>query len=258
MFDQLGLKLAKQTVLYDREIGSLAEFQAALQGRREMDLMSRGDDSDIPPLRLERVATGKPGESAKNSNPIAESLQRTEQALGKEHHLDLRVRHPRPVTFEPAAGQASATTPEFLWADPESWREDQPFPTEKYLPRYEESKKRGPTPVAVAVKVKLPADWYGKDETRPEPDEVRLAAIGNGNLFVGTTLPPAKEKLLLDTCNWLLGRDDQLVKKGEEWSFPRVALSSRDQALWAWGTMLGLPVLFAYLGLVVLLVRRLR
>jgi hypothetical protein len=33
---------------------------------------------------------------------------------------------------------------------------------------------------------------------------------------------------------------------------------SREEQLWLWGTRLGLPVLFAYLGLVVLLVRRLR
>jgi len=75
---------------------------------------------------------------------------------------------------------------------------------------------------------------------------------------VGPTLPPAKEKLLLDTSNWLLGRDDQLVKQGEPRAYPRVALTEREQTLWNWGAILGLPLLFAYLGLVVMLFRRLR
>jgi hypothetical protein len=37
-----------------------------------------------------------------------------------------------------------------------------------------------------------------------------------------------------------------------------VALAERDRELWHWGTQLGLPLLFAYFGVVVLLVRRLR
>jgi hypothetical protein len=258
MLASLGLKLGKQTVLFDREIGTLAEYQAALQGRRDLDLMSRGDDSDVPPLMLERVKPVKSSDADRLPNPIRESLRLTARSLGKDQGLALRARHPRPVTFEPAVGKSAGVEAEFLLTDPESWTEDQPFPTEKYLPRYEDSKKRGPVSVAAGVEVPLPADWYSKDDARPEQTTVRVAAIGHGSLFVGPTLSPAREKLLLDSCNWLLGRDDQLAQEGTTWSLPRVDVSSREQLLWAWGTMLGLPGLFTYLGLVVLLVRRLR
>ena len=88
----------------------------------------------------------------------------------------------------------------------------------------------------------------------------------HGGVFIGSTLSPAKEKLLLDVCNWLLGRDDLLTKGGDEnrWQYPRLILADTQEtadtrlALWQWGARLGMPVLFAYLGLVVLLVRRLR
>ena len=35
-------------------------------------------------------------------------------------------------------------------------------------------------------------------------------------------------------------------------------MSDYEQTLWLWGARLGLPLLFAYLGAVVLLLRRLR
>ena len=37
---------------------------------------------------------------------------------------------------------------------------------------------------------------------------------------------------------------------------PRVNLSPMGYSLWLWGTRLGLPLLFVYIGLVVLMVRR--
>jgi hypothetical protein len=87
---------------------------------------------------------------------------------------------------------------------------------------------------------------------------VRLAVIGSGSIFVGPTLSPAREELLLDTCNWLLGRDDLLPKSNVIWNFPRVIMTDKDQTLWRWTGWFVLPGLFAYAGLVVLLLRRLR
>ena len=96
----------------------------------------------------------------------------------------------------------------------------------------------------------------------PKPDAkpatVRVAAIGSGHIFVGPELSPAKEELMVNTCNWLLGRDNLLRRSDLVWSFPRVALSAREHTLWNWGAWFGLPALFGYLGLVVLMVRRLR
>ena len=87
---------------------------------------------------------------------------------------------------------------------------------------------------------------------------LQTAALNLCMKKAGPSLSPAKEKLFLDVCNWLLGRDDLLTRDNQVWQYPRVALGTNEQALWLWGTRLGLPVLFVYLGLVVLLVRRRR
>jgi hypothetical protein len=42
------------------------------------------------------------------------------------------------------------------------------------------------------------------------------------------------------------------------WQYPRVEMSSENKELWHWGAFLGLPGLFVYIGLVVLMLRRLR
>src|SRR5262249_56105367 len=103
--------------------------------------------------------------------------------------------------------------------------------------------------------------------------------IGHGAPFAGTEVSPSQEKVLLDTCNWLLRRGDLLTKEGKEWSYPRLvlgesepataeetktpdateprlSLAEREKRMWLWGARLGLPALFAWLGVVVLLVRR--
>src|SRR5262249_41573623 len=114
----------------------------------------------------------------------------------------------------------------------------------------------GPFPIGVAAETPLPAAWYADKDAKPAT--VRMAVIGHGGIFVGKALSPVKEKLLLDTCNWLLGRDDLLTKAENRWQYPRVEMTEREHLLWQWGTRLGLPVLFAYVGLMVLMVRRLR
>jgi hypothetical protein len=62
---------------------------------------------------------------------------------------------------------------------------------------------------------------------------------------------------MINTANWLLGRDDYLPQDGVRWSYPRVDLQPRERSLWFWAA-LGLPILSVYLGVVVWLVRRLR
>jgi hypothetical protein len=151
----------------------------------------------------------------------------------------------------------------------ESWNDEQPFPTEKRIPQYErpklddpkrgtvEERRRGPFPIGVAVETTIPASWYGDGPPAKLP-EVRLAVLGHGGLFMGENLKPMNEKLFLDTANWLMGRDDLLARDSETWSYPRVSLSDERNALWQWGTRLGLPLVFVYLGMVMLLVRRMR
>src|SRR5262249_41060981 len=119
-----------------------------------------------------------------------------------------------------------------------------------------DARRRGHFPVGVAVEASLPEDW-GKDS---KGKTARGAAIGQAEGFVGPRVSPAREKLLLETANWLLGREEYLPQADKEWRYPRLALVPEDpeHKLWRWGTRLGLPVLFAYLGCVVVLFRRLR
>ena len=261
---KLGIKLGKQTILYNVESKSFAE--------RRTGLLVAGASVEVPPVDFETKGEAprplaKPDASHKPDNPIRQSMRIAARSLGR--NLDLRVRYPRPIYYEPRAGETTKFEPEFMLTPAATWNEDQPFPSRERVPRFEpakpddptkgtlDEKRRGPFPIGVAVETNLPSDWYA-DSKGTTPTTVRIAAIGNGAIFTGAELTPAKEELLLDTCNWLLGRDDLLPGADRVWQFPRVALSPREHTLWHWGAWLGLPGLFAYLGLVVLLVRRLR
>jgi hypothetical protein len=261
----LGIKFGKQTVLFNVESKSFAE--------RRTGLLVSGAGVEVPPVDFEGKTAaprplGKPDDSSpKKDNPIRASMRIAAHSLGK--NLDLRVRYPRPIYYESPDKKVPEFEPEFVVTSGASWNEDQPFPTAQRTPRFEppkpddpnagtpDEKRRGPFPIGVAVETNVPADWYA-DAKNTKPARVRVAAIGNGSLFTGTTLTPAKEELLLDTCNWLLGRDDLLPRADRVWDYPRVSLTSREYTLWRWGAWLGLPGLFTYMGLVVLMVRRLR
>jgi hypothetical protein len=156
----------------------------------------------------------------------------------------------------------------FLVTHEESWNTENPFIVDDKIPRFtpakdEDPKKNtvaeerpGPFPIAAAVETPLPPSWFGKDETRPK--QVRVAVIGSGGIFIGKSLQPMQEKMLLDVANWLLGRDDLLARDVGTWQYPRVSMSSLEFSLWEWGARLGLPLLFIYLGTVVMMVRRMR
>jgi hypothetical protein len=309
---QLGVKLGKQTVLFDTEVEGFAENRAGLS--------VAGAGVEVPPLLWD----WKPGEGLppgslqvpRPPNRIRESVRLTARGLGKDQALDVRIRHPRPVYYEPpkqtdarqlaaqavaplaapnwagetaalaalqkardAGGPAVATDPVFLMTSPRSWNEDDPFPTDTHIPQFEqpkrgkderkqlkpasmglETRRRGPFPIGVAFQTQLPGDWYASAADKPAT--VRLAVIGQGGFFTGKELPAAQEKLIVHTLNWLLGREDYLPREERVWSYPRVDATlppdSPTEKLWQLGTRLGLPVLFAYFGLVVLLIRRLR
>jgi hypothetical protein len=264
-FAELGIKFAKQTVLFNVESKAFAE--------RRGNLLIMGANVEVPAVEFDWPAgadqpLAQASLASMKANAIRESLRLTARSLGKDQQLDLRIQHPRPVYYQPAKGGSLTFDPVFMMTNAASWNDDQPFPTRERTPRYDPSKSEtfgkdpldkmrlGPFPIGVAVETTLPGAWYSEKDV--EPTKVRVAAIGHGGVFIGPKLPAAEEKLLLDICNWLLGRDDLLTKGNDRWQFPRVALSENDQALWQWGARLGMPVLFAYLGLVVLLVRRLR
>jgi hypothetical protein len=146
----------------------------------------------------------------------------------------------------------------FMLTTEESWREENPFPSRGKL-LWGEPGKRGPFPIGVAAEAPIPLGWFGNEHPVPESPSARIAVIGHGKWFVGDDLSPAKERLLLDTCNWLLRRDEVMVKdEGVRWSYPRVELSRRSKFLWSLGLAAGLPLLFVYLGVTIHWIRRLR
>ncbi len=152
--------------------------------------------------------------------------------------------------------------------------------------------RKGSFSVGVAAEVPIPAEWIdnkavaayaasvvGAFATSPpglafattNPDRfhaaltkdvktTRLVVFGHGGLFNGKDLDPGRETLLLQSVHWSLKREDQMPREaiGGNWRYPRVELSPVEHAGWRWGTFLGLPLLAAYFGLIVLMLRRLR
>jgi hypothetical protein len=261
---QLGIRFGKQTVLFNVESKAFAE--------RRSNPFSAGANVEVPPVEFEGAGLAtrsvlKLDTAPPLVNPLGQAMKIAAHSYGT-NNLNLRVQYPRPIYYEKAEANLPFE-PEFLMTNAASWNEEQPFPTrERNIPRFEppkaddasrgtlDEKRRGPFPIGVAVETPVPADWYVDKDARPAT--VRVAVIGSGHLFVGPELAPAKEELLLDTCNWLLGRDNLLRRSDEVWAFPRVSLSQREHTLWNWGAWFGLPALSLYLGLVVLMVRRLR
>lgn len=115
----------------------------------------------------------------------------------------------------------------------------------------------GGLPTFFAANAVLPADW-GVSTPPSDERKARIVAIGHGGWFSGPQLSVAQEALLIHSLNWLLGRDYRLPHARQVWSFPRVPMSERELYYWHTGTLLGLPVSFALLGLAVMMIRRTR
>ncbi len=179
-------------------------------------------------------------------------------------------------SIEPEKRKPLETAPQFLWTTQHCWIDSQPLPTRtRPVPQFEEPKKddptkgtldetrTGPFPVGVAIQATLPEKWYAGSSGKPAT--ARIAVIGHGAVFVDPELPPARQALLVQTCNWLLDRDVRGGKDRESpapvaaiWEYPRLELPPQEKDLWLWVGRLGLPLLFLYLGVIVLLVRRAR
>lgn len=262
----LGFKMPKQTVLYNVETKSFAE--------RRGNLIIQGTQVEVPPVEFDwKPGAGLPGRALSlrsqgekpRQHPIRTSLRLAGRSVGKGEAMDLRLRHPRPVYYQPRVQETPPIDHVLMMATTESWNEDNPFPSRERTPRFElpkkdpgegtvEEKRRGPFPIAAAAEVSTAL----LDKDTKNPLRERVAVIGHGGVFVGTTLTPVREKLLLDTCNWLLGRDDLLARDNEVWQYPRVLLSDTQKDLWHWGAFLGMPLLFVYIGLLVFMVRKMR
>jgi len=269
----LGFKMSKQTVLFDVESEAFAEQLGGV--------LTGGTGVEVPPLMSTwKAGAGRPtgitpsylaGAVTLDPHPIRQSLELAARSLGRNNSIDLRLRHPRPIYFDPPEkGPVLKFDPDILMTSADSWNDDQPFPTPERIPSYEapkdgkddpnkgtlEARRRGPFPVGAAVETTLPSVWFTEGEKKPE--SVRVAVLGESWFLIGPDLGAFKERLALDTINWLLGRDDFLARPSEPWSFPRIDMETKRRDLWRWAVQLGLPVLCAFAGVVVLLTRRLR
>lgn len=285
LLGQLGIHVGPQTVLFDMQAQDMAErrrrrFQDSASKVPSIAFPSTPDDAnalaeslrltgqlagttlDIP-LHYPRPVYFDPGSAG--------ALARYRAILGGTlAHAPQGVLAVLPSLLLPPEEAATAFSKQaFLFSDRAAWNEDYPYPSrEKPVPEFtagdlkdplrgtRDEKRRGPFPLGVAVQTTLPGDWYSASEGKPRA--TRLAVIGHGGIFVDPTLSPAREKVLLDTCNWLLGRDDLLNAEAPEWKYPRLTLESSAKDLWQRGAWLGLPLLFAFLGVFVLQLRSMR
>ncbi|MBY0229960.1 MAG: hypothetical protein K2W96_11820 [Gemmataceae bacterium] len=249
MLERLGFHLGKSTVLFNSDARAFAE--------RRQDVFRQETKVDTPALDFKtEVSEADPrlgGEARIREHPLRGGLRVLANSVGGG--FDLRYRFARPVYFD---GEKGGT---FLLTD-KGWNETKPFPSPDYRPRFTpprpddpdastlDARRRGPFSVGAAAEVAL------ENDAAP----ARVAVIGQGEAFVGAKLDPARERLLLQTANWLLGRDQYLPSKEHPWSYPRRPEKPEEPgySLWLWGGQAGLPLLAAFLGVVVLLYRRVR
>ncbi|OAI45336.1 hypothetical protein AYO44_02725 [Planctomycetaceae bacterium SCGC AG-212-F19] len=269
MLGHLGVKLPPQTILFDTDTEAFAARAGSPFGSPAR--------SEPPAVDFDwKPGAGRPNRAGRSTDvlpphPIHESMKLlarsfSTDAQGKALLADLRLRHPQPVYYDPPPGTRLDFDPELMMTSPASWNEDNPFPTPQRTPKFElpktdpkkgtvEEKRRGPFPIAAAFTARVPEAWYA--ELPRKPTVVRLAVIGHGGVFNGATLSPVREMFLVDTCNWLLGRDHELALKADVWKYPRVELTPRAYHMWAWA-WLALAIVFAFLGTAVWLVRHVR
>jgi hypothetical protein len=281
LLGDFGVQMPAQTIMYDVENEAMAD--------RTERVLLLGAAPEVPPVEFEPAAA--PGKSLMlTARSFGKSLPAELRLRHSRPVYHMRWRVPKDTAASTAAALAapwalgpyealavvagrSGESPDesevFLKTDKTCWNDDSPFPTEKRIPQYERPKpddprkgkleemRRGPFPIGIAFEAPVPASWFG-DKTPDKLPTVRLAVVGNGGVFMGKSLTPMREKLLLDVSNWLLGRDDLLARDNQTWQYPRVQLDETAFALWALAAVLGLPLLFIFLGSVVLMVRQMR
>jgi hypothetical protein len=250
LFSELGLKFGSQTVLYEVEIDS---FLPKEEGGGPGGLAGK---IEVPPVRFD--ADDEKAVKSGGPDSIRQSMDLISRSLGENEPLAVRIRYPRTIEVDQGKIPGSASAATIMRTVRSAVKETDPFnpsqlaPDKNTLPA-----EKGPFSIGVALERPVPETWY--DNKKQLPQEVRVAAIGNGGLFVDDETTQAKERLLVDTCNWLVGRDDHLAHdSGARWQYPRLAMSEQTKNLWVFAMWVGLPALFLYLGCIVLMIRGLR
>ena len=290
LLPQLGILPSRQTVLTDDEATAIAEqagqeFGASaprplLTVGRPTDL--RNQDPDRRPPNPVGAALEIAGRSAGAVVELRAGGLRpltASDALKARSKFDPEFLFTGPTSFNEDKPIATDDyTPKFDPARPDDPKRGTP-----------DEERRGPFAVGVAAEVPIPAGWFdpptgpttaGATEAAAvamrfdlgltaglesvaadtlKRGSVRVVAIGTGALFVGKTLDPGPETLVVAALNWQLRRDDKLPKPATTtWQYPRAHLDARGVALWRFGTLVYLPLLVGVVGAGVLMVRRLR
>ena len=290
LLNERGVELARQTVLFNVETKSFRETTSEEEELADTTV-------DVPPLRLlppEDWNFGKlkpnpisqslevlvnsidqpldislraprpvslSEEQQKKQDFVGEFLWTNSRSWNERYPFNFMIKmQMNPFTMQPTRTRVRMPAPRYdAPADDAGKKAKGPKGDEE---------RRGPFSIAVAVDSAVPSSWYGDKEKAPaELPKSRIVVIGQGSIFNKPDLSPATEKLLLVTCNWLLNRDERMPRAADPqspyfidrpWQYPRVEMNEGTKNLWHWGTFLGLPALFVYLGLIVLMLRRVR
>lgn len=286
LFKELGVEFGDQTIVYDSETISAAERQGG----------TLASAAKLPPLVFESSALGKDKPnpvaaaylvSARGAGSALEFNRSGFRPITVSKNIRASLTYTPEIAFttkqawnEEKPIPDDDYVPKFEPAKPDDPKKNTP-----------NEERRGPFSVGVAYETTVPAYWYEKAEKEKQPDlpkpdlsaiaggaatkpeqakktepviapaKTRIAALGHGGLVVGKRLDPATETLMLSTMNWQLRQDDRLAKDvspNERWEFPRSNLSASASKIWLFIGSIGIPVIAAYFGVIVLLFRRLR
>src|SRR5205807_7998336 len=136
----LGIRFGKDTVLFNAESKAFAE--------RRSGLLFPGADVQVPPVEFEALPEAartilERETAARKPNRLLESMRIAAHSRG-EKTLDLRVRNPRPIYYDPDKEALLASEPEFMTTSAASWNEADPFPSRERTPRFEPGKPDDP------------------------------------------------------------------------------------------------------------------
>lgn len=297
MLAERGIELGRSVILFDGETRALTRGDQFGGGPARVPAVAVGaPDAPHPnPVAAAFRLSGRTAEPVADEDARGPK-QKFELQLRAVRPIALA---PEWQARQPFAGEIMFTASESwseLQPYPRFGRRQDGSRVPVYTPKYEpvglddpkkgtrDEERRGPFPIGVAVENKIPAAWVNEDYERQEaaaalltPFDGTLAAgltvaantverptqrtvvFGSGHLFGGKDLPPAQEKLLLHSVNWLTGREDRLPRAElPAWQYPRVAMSDTERTLWRFGTAAGLPLVAAYTGLLAMMRRRMR
>ncbi len=293
VFKRLGFEFSNLTVMYDAETRAMVEQSG--------ETLRAGGTVTVPPLVFDLEKEGKkPNPIAAAmlvSGRTSESQAQLRRNWFRPIFLNPGVAASQKFVATIAESSNESWGEEKPVPDIDYIPEYSPPKPDDPKRGTRDLERKGPFPIGAAIERTVPADWYDSrlileqaramvggavggwsglyplavepdlyvnlldEEKRRKLPTVRIAVYGHGGLIAGRTLDPAHEKLIVNTLNWQLKRDDRLPKNApdeEKWRYPRVSLDEKQSLYWRLGTSIGLPMICIYLGVLMLMVRKVR